>query len=1076
MAGILQIAMNDRTTGRGAGALLVHRALLRAGEASELWVFEQTTAEPGVYSLTGEDAESVRLRIVREQELGRMLHGRRITEFRRIYIHGLGRSIPPALLTVLTQTNVCWLLDDCAPYTAGCSHSAHCMNWRLDNHKECADCPACAGNVQQQHNQVETYRLKRRIYQALPKHRLTFLCQNTWQQEQAAHSIAKSVDTVVCPRLLDDGLFHPGSREDARRSLGLPERAFVLLLPTDLSEGRERVLRYVQNTLRQLRRLYTGYVVLVSFGREPLRGDWPVDGLRSVDLGAEPSLLPVYYRAANLQLWFAGIDSAYVRVREAGLCGLPSVVFDMGASRSVLAAESGFAVAPFAETALTKVLLAGMRDDSSLREVGMKLYTRLHAEQCWQEQGLPQPAEDAGYAALYAGGSMQIRFFLQHELDRRWPEKETDTKEQKQEKQTQRAAFIDRFCRGWLRTVPLADAEAVWRFVEVWLNHRSKEDLSRFGSQQSLLEHIALCRELRAALIRYFQQLPLEQFACLPQMYIDVGIKLWNFIFLNVESALVRSEDRFACPPELLQSEGIYPKYLIWSMFVPYVPQKIDLRMQTLVTNGDLPIMLRVILSFWLISAPFFGGTPEERRTILSYIEETCRFLMEQPDFVADNLRELMMEKLMVSLWRISYLGGNNIQALHAYGDYLQSLMRRQYPEYAEPLPPRRRQPGERLRIGYVSLNFRRQAVSQYMANRLKYHDRRNFFVKTFILEKNPADEMTERIREWSDESVTLPTKSFAVLREAAKAIRESELDLVIYGDIGMDNITYQLGAMHLAPVQAVLVGHGTTTGLSSIDYYISGDHEPANAQEHYVEQLIRLPHAGAAQLPPQQTDKVLSRADYGIPEDAVVFISCANGLKHIPERDALLAEILQKAPNAYILLKPYMTLSLMDAKFTNRLMAAAQRVGAGDRMKIAPPLPRAGDLMAFLQLGDIQLDTYPYGGWTTNLEALYYHLPIITQQGDIARSRWGAGLLQAMGIEEGIAQDAQGYVDWAVRFAREPELRERVSARIAEMAPQVLFNGEAAQPSYEQALRQMIEQKEKRAKKMTKHKNKKHS
>jgi predicted O-linked N-acetylglucosamine transferase (SPINDLY family) len=365
------------------------------------------------------------------------------------------------------------------------------------------------------------------------------------------------------------------------------------------------------------------------------------------------------------------------------------------------------------------------------------------------------------------------------------------------------------------------------------------------------------------------------------------------------------------------------------------------------------------------------------------------------------------------------------------------------------------------------------------MANRLKYHDRKSFFVKTFILEKNPADAMTEKIREWSDESIALPVKNFSVLPVAAKAIRESNLDLVIYGDIGMDNITYQLGAMHLAPVQAVLVGHGTTTGLSSIDYYISGDHEPANAQEHYVEQLIRLPNAGAAQLPPAQTDKVLSRADYGIPEDAVVFISCANGLKHIPERDALLAEILQQAPNAYILLKPYMSPNQMDAKFTNRLLAAAQRVGAADRMKIAPPLPQAGDLMAFLQLGDVQLDTYPYGGWTTNLEALYYHLPIVTQQGDIARSRWGAGLLQAMGIEEGIAHDEQSYVDWAVRFAKEPELRERVSARIAEMAPQVLFNGEAAQPSYEQALRQMIEQKEKKArkaKKTTSHKNKKHS
>ena len=133
----------------------------------------------------------------------------------------------------------------------------------------------------------------------------------------------------------------------------------------------------------------------------------------------------------------------------------------------------------------------------------------------------------------------------------------------------------------------------------------------------------------------------------------------------------------------------------------------------------------------------------------------------------------------------------------------------------------------------------------------------------------------------------------------------------------------------------------------------------------------------------------------------------------------------------------------------------------ACDAVKSA--LQDAGDLMALLQLADVQLDTYPYGGWTTNLEALYYGLPVVTQQGNLARSRWGAGLLSAMGISEGIAQNEREFVDWAVRFALEPRLRAQVSQKIEERAPKVLFDGEAAQPAYEAALVRMILAKEKK-------------
>ena len=103
--------------------------------------------------------------------------------------------------------------------------------------------------------------------------------------------------------------------------------------------------------------------------------------------------------------------------------------------------------------------------------------------------------------------------------------------------------------------------------------------------------------------------------------------------------------------------------------------------------------------------------------------------------------------------------------------------------------------------------------------------------------------------------------------------------------------------------------------------------------------------------------------------------------------------------------------------------------------------------------MADIQLDTYPYGGWTTNLEAIYYGLPIVTQEGKMARNRWGAGMLRAMDIEAGIAHTEDEYIMWAEKLAKDVELRKAISQKINKTAKRVLFNGIEAQKNYEDML-----------------------
>jgi hypothetical protein len=118
-----------------------------------------------------------------------------------------------------------------------------------------------------------------------------------------------------------------------------------------------------------------------------------------------------------------------------------------------------------------------------------------------------------------------------------------------------------------------------------------------------------------------------------------------------------------------------------------------------------------------------------------------------------------------------------------------------------------------------------------------------------------------------------------------------------------------------------------------------------------------------------------------------------------------------------------------------------------------------AGQVLGLLAISDIQLDSYPYGGWTTNMEALYVGLPIVTQEGELARSRWGAGMLRALGITEGIAANEEEYVEWAVRFTQDAELRKSLRTKIKRAVKRKLFNGPAAQKTYDEVLLQIYEE-----------------
>lgn len=614
--------------------------------------------------------------------------------------------------------------------------------------------------------------------------------------------------------------------------------------------------------------------------------------------------------------------------------------------------------------------------------------------------------------------------------------------------------YIDLFLHQCLSTIcPVEQSEILFQIMEKWFHYRKPDGRCGHIKQNEKISMIHFLVKLRTHLLDYLtKKLSQVSDVCLTEERQRVLIALWRQAFFEPFSALCL----YWNPPQKEQAD-LKEKFLAngfhglaaASMYLPFNADDYNINIEDLL-DAQIPDGIKTILMLWMVNTPYFHGTEKHRDKLLRYVPPLCRALMKNPRIVKTFFFFLFVQEVMTGLWRASYIGGNTLAALNAFGDFIAFVMQRSFPVPTPERVVKILENGEKIRIGYISRNFYKQAVSLYMVNRVVYHDRDKFEVCIFALGEY-HDDISEMFKQNCDHFERLTQMSD--LRAIAQSIIDQHLDILVYADIGMDPVTYMLSGLQLAPVQCALVGHGTSTGMPTVQYYISGDFEAKGADAHYREKLIRLPKLGAAQYMPMKPEIYLSREKLGIPEDAVVFISCANGLKHGKPRYPLFIDILAKASNAWILLKPYAHPSGIDYNFAGEILSLAVQAGVEGRIKILPPMGEAKHVLGLLSISDVQLDSYPYGGWTTNMEALYMGLPIVSQEGELARSRWGAGMLRALGISEGIAANEEEYVAWAVKLAQDENLRKELKTRIKRRVKRAFFNGPYAQRAYEDAL-----------------------
>jgi predicted O-linked N-acetylglucosamine transferase (SPINDLY family) len=268
-----------------------------------------------------------------------------------------------------------------------------------------------------------------------------------------------------------------------------------------------------------------------------------------------------------------------------------------------------------------------------------------------------------------------------------------------------------------------------------------------------------------------------------------------------------------------------------------------------------------------------------------------------------------------------------------------------------------------------------------------------------------------------------------------AESIRAWQPDVVLYPEIGMDLATAYLASLRLAETQVAMWGHPHTTGLPTIDYFLSADAlEPSDAEQHYTERLIRLPRLGCCFAPAQVAPTAVDLDALGIKQERPLLLSPGMPQKYMPQHDWVFPEIAHRlGPCSIAFFSDDEIRPLTDVLFARLAAAFAARGMAFSDYCVVLPWLQRGPYFGLMRRAEVMLDTIGFSGFNTAMQAVECGLPIVTQEGRFMRGRFASGILRSIGLDELVAADAQQYVDLAVAVATDKDRRASLRRRMAE-------------------------------------------
>jgi protein O-GlcNAc transferase len=356
----------------------------------------------------------------------------------------------------------------------------------------------------------------------------------------------------------------------------------------------------------------------------------------------------------------------------------------------------------------------------------------------------------------------------------------------------------------------------------------------------------------------------------------------------------------------------------------------------------------------------------------------------------------------------------------------------------------------DRLRLGFVSSAFHDHPVPRLLVDLLGRLDRARYRVHAYALGRGPQDALRLRVERSVDTFIEL---GHLATDDAVARIRGDEIDLLfdLTGHTGQARP--DVFAARPAPVQINYLGYAGTLGARYWNYVLTDAYTtPPPEQAHFSEQFC---YVDPCYLP-SDTQRTLaqpspSRADYGLPKAAFVFVSQSAAYKILPPLFALWMRLLKGIPDAVLWLRAF------EANAAGNLRAEAARHGVDPQRLVFAPTDPVPLYLARYALADLFLDTYPFGSHTTLNDALFAGLPALTLAGRGMAARASAVQLHAVGLSELVAASYDQYESIALNLGAERDRLLALRARLSrDRLASPLFDMAAYTRSFEAALERM--------------------
>lgn len=395
----------------------------------------------------------------------------------------------------------------------------------------------------------------------------------------------------------------------------------------------------------------------------------------------------------------------------------------------------------------------------------------------------------------------------------------------------------------------------------------------------------------------------------------------------------------------------------------------------------------------------------------------------------------------------LTYQEESNLALLKQYGRLCAKAMQRWLDRQKS--PAFKRPMGKRIRLGIVSADIRLHSVWMALIKGwFRSFDPERFELVVFSL-ADQVDPETSWARSKSDVFVGGPK----ALSEWVAAMREQNCEILLYPAVGLHPMTLKLASLRLAPVQINTWGHPDTSGLPTLDYYVSADcFEPADARDHYSEQLVLLPHLGNRIQPLSLSSSDPNFAAMNIDLDRPILVCPGTPFKYQAVHDHIFADIARRVPDAQLVFFRPSVAALADI-LQGRITAefAAAGLNVMDTVRYIRWLS-FHEFHCLLRNADVLLDTIGFSGYNTAVQAIECGLPVVTREGRYLRGRLASGVLRCMDLPELIVQTKADYVNLAARLVIDRDYQAHIRHEIQQRRS-ILFDDQTAMGPFQDFL-----------------------